>query len=268
MGRTSNTIFDDQSCDECRAKPSRFLVAGQRRPRRDRSLAASSLKASFDRSEAKLIWSTLDFRRAGELRPCRHRRPPPDAPSRRLLRRAAAVPARRPCHHRGRHRARPYGARPWRGGFPGLQGGGDRSRVRGHRRRPLSRGLALARRPGLGDQQQVQRARRADLLGPARGGRPARRPAPISSTATRILALQGQGHLPLHPAMVHPDGSRRARACARPRSRRSTTPAGCRRKSKNRMRAMVEGRPDWVLSRQRAWGVPIALYLHRRPATI
>ncbi|MCA0369571.1 MAG: isoleucine--tRNA ligase [Proteobacteria bacterium] len=33
--------------------------------------------------------------------------------------------------------------------------------------------------------------------------------------------------------------------------------------SRNRIRAMVEGRPDWCLSRQRAWGVPLAIFMNK-----
>ena len=34
--------------------------------------------------------------------------------------------------------------------------------------------------------------------------------------------------------------------------------------SKNRIRAMVDGRPDWCLSRQRSWGVPLTLFVHKK----
>lgn len=32
----------------------------------------------------------------------------------------------------------------------------------------------------------------------------------------------------------------------------------------NRIRSMVENRPDWCLSRQRAWGVPLPLFVHKK----
>jgi isoleucyl-tRNA synthetase len=39
-------------------------------------------------------------------------------------------------------------------------------------------------------------------------------------------------------------------------------------KGRNRLGSMVEQRPDWVLSRQRAWGVPIALFLNKKSGAL
>ncbi|MDE2629765.1 MAG: isoleucine--tRNA ligase, partial [Alphaproteobacteria bacterium] len=36
----------------------------------------------------------------------------------------------------------------------------------------------------------------------------------------------------------------------------------------NRIASMVEGRPDWVLSRQRAWGVPLAIFVNKKSGEI
>lgn len=32
----------------------------------------------------------------------------------------------------------------------------------------------------------------------------------------------------------------------------------------NRLRSMIETRPDWCISRQRAWGVPIAIFVEKK----
>ncbi|GLK77803.1 isoleucine--tRNA ligase [Methylopila jiangsuensis] len=37
---------------------------------------------------------------------------------------------------------------------------------------------------------------------------------------------------------------------------------------KNRLRGMIEARPDWVVSRQRAWGVPITVFTHKETGEV
>ncbi len=37
---------------------------------------------------------------------------------------------------------------------------------------------------------------------------------------------------------------------------------------KNRIRAMIETRPDWCISRQRAWGVPIAVFVEKKTGEV
>jgi isoleucyl-tRNA synthetase len=36
----------------------------------------------------------------------------------------------------------------------------------------------------------------------------------------------------------------------------------------NRLRGMIESRPDWVISRQRAWGVPITVFQHKETGAV
>jgi isoleucyl-tRNA synthetase len=37
---------------------------------------------------------------------------------------------------------------------------------------------------------------------------------------------------------------------------------------RNRLRGMIEQRPDWVISRQRAWGVPITVFVHKETGEV
>ena len=39
-------------------------------------------------------------------------------------------------------------------------------------------------------------------------------------------------------------------------------------RGKNRLRSMIETRPDWCVSRQRTWGVPIAVFVHKRTGEV
>jgi len=78
------------------------------------------------------------------------------------------------------------------------------------------------------------------------------------SKAPLIFRATPQWFIP----MDGPDGLR-AKALAAIDQTRWVPAAG-----KNRIRGMIESRPDWCVSRQRAWGVPIAVFVHKETGEV
>ncbi len=129
-----------------------------------------------------------------------------------------------------------------------------RRRQSGRRRRALpARDAAVRRREGL-------RGERARHRGPGRARRAAA-PRGVPPQLSALLAPQDAGDLPRDAAVVHQHGAGgAARRGARAKS------AGCDWTpdwGEQRIDGMIAGRPDWCISRQRTWGVPIALFVHR-----
>ena len=81
------------------------------------------------------------------------------------------------------------------------------------------------------------------------------------SKAPVIYRATPQWFVPIDTPAREP---RTAARCARSRWPRIDATAFYPPVSRNRIRSMVETRPDWLISRQRAWGSPLAMFVDRQ----
>ena len=179
-----------------------------------------------------------------------------------VLRARVAGLSRRVRHPRYRHRHRALGAGLRRGGLrvvPPLRHEGRADPHAGHGRRQVRAVAAAVRRPvDLGREPEDREGDRGE-------GRAARGGLEAHAQLHALLAPQDAGDPARHHAVVRVDGQAREigeSPCAQTALRGIENTQFFPAWGQARLHGMIANRPDWTLSRQRQWGVPMPFFLH------